>query len=72
MAWEAMPPFVIIVLAVGAMGGLQSLVHKGIYGKPKAIGQDDWDRRLNRRDVKILEEAKVTATRLRAGWYRDC
>lgn len=59
MSWEVAPPFIIITLAVGAMGGLQQLVHKGFYGKPKAIGQDDWDRKLVARDERILKDWKV-------------
>ena len=59
MAWETVPPFAIIVLAVVGMGGLQQLIHKGYYGKPRAIGQDEFDRRLQERDAQLLKEAKV-------------
>ena len=59
MSWEAAPPFIIILLAFSAMGGLQSLVHKSFYGKPKAIGLDEWDRKLAKRDEQILADAKV-------------
>ena len=71
MAWEAAPPFIIIVLAIGAMGGLQSLVHKGFYGKPKAIGLDEWDRKLQKRDERILAEEKVRTITL-AGYADSC
>ena len=53
MAWETIPPFVIIVLAIGGMGGLQALVHKGFYGKPKAVCQDSWDRHMQTRDADL-------------------
>ena len=55
-AWESLPPFVIIVLAIGGMGGLQGLVHKGFFGKPKAIMQDSWDRHMLTRDEQVEKE----------------
>ena len=57
-AWETLPPFIIIVLAFGGMGGLQGLVHKGFFGKPKAIMQDNWDRHMVHRDEALQKEQK--------------
>lgn len=47
------PPFAIIVGAVTAMGGLQSLSQTLTMGKPKAIGMDHWDRQLQYRDRQV-------------------
>lgn len=56
-AWvEAVIPLAIIATAVATMGGLQGGVHKLFYGKPKAIGQDEWDRWLVKRDEKLKEQ----------------
>ena len=59
LTWmEAIPPFTIIVLAIGAMGGLQGLVHKGFYGKPKAVVTDSWDRHLATRDFDLAHDKR--------------
>jgi hypothetical protein len=56
-AWlEACVPLGIIATMVSLMGGLQGVVQKGFYGKPKAIGQDEWDRLSAKRDARITEE----------------
>ena len=41
---------------VAGMGGLQGLVHKVCYGRPKAHGLDDWDRLIEKRDERIQQE----------------
>lgn len=38
------------------MGGLQGGVHHLFYGRPKAHGQDDWDRLMEKRDQRIQQE----------------
>lgn len=56
-AWvEAIVPLAIITVAVGAMGGLQGVVQQLVYGKPKPIGADEWDRLVETRDRRVLQE----------------
>lgn len=52
-ALETIPPLAIITGAVCLMGGLQGLVQHGIYGKPKAISVDPWDRKIDERDARL-------------------
>ena len=40
-------------------GGAQGWIHQGFYGKPKAVGLDNYDRRLAKRDARIKEEERV-------------
>ena len=55
-AWvEAVVPLAIIATAVAGMGGLQGVVHKAFWGKPKPIGSDDWDRLLESRDAQVKQ-----------------
>ena len=71
MAWEAAPPFIIICLAVAGIGGLQSLVHKSFYHKPKAIGQDSWDRKMEARDERLFDDAQAAhGTQASLAWLR--
>jgi len=56
---ESIPPFVIIIGAIGAMGGLQYLVHNVAYDKPRAIGQDSFDRLVKARDERVKKGAGV-------------
>ncbi|KAK9812717.1 hypothetical protein WJX72_002573 [[Myrmecia] bisecta] len=58
MPLESAPPFIIITLGMAAMGGLQALVQKGFYGKPKPVLVDDWDRKVMQRDQVVLDEYK--------------
>jgi NADH dehydrogenase (ubiquinone) 1 alpha subcomplex subunit 1 len=51
------PPFAIIVGAITAMGGLQSLSQTLTMGKPKAIATDHWDRQLEFRDRQVSRHA---------------
>lgn len=53
MSWETVPALVIIVGAVALMGSSQGWIHKGFFGKPKAVGQDMWDRAAANRDKHI-------------------
>ena len=59
MPYASFPPFAIIVGAITAMGGVQYLVHHVYEGKPKAAGQDNFDRLLKYRDERLKQEAKV-------------
>jgi hypothetical protein len=43
------------------MGGVQYLIHHAYEGKPKATGNDNFDRLLQYRDERLKEEAKVRA-----------
>lgn len=56
MAWETVPPLAIIVGATALMGASQGWIHKGFFGKPKAVGRDTWDRALAARDDRIRNE----------------
>jgi NADH dehydrogenase (ubiquinone) 1 alpha subcomplex subunit 1 len=50
MPYESFPPFAIIVGAITAM----------VYeGKPKPVGQDNFDRLMKYRDERVRAEAKV-------------
>ena len=59
MPLESAPPFIIITAAITVMGFIQSGVHKLTYGKPKATGQDAWDRLNAARDTRVKEEKTV-------------
>ena len=59
MPLESAPPFIIITAAITVMGLIQSGVHKLTYGKPKATGQDAWDRLNAARDTRVKEEKTV-------------
>lgn len=59
MSWETAAPLAIIVGAVGLMGLSQGWIHKAFYGKPKAIGQDPWDRAMNQRDDRLKKEQEL-------------
>jgi NADH dehydrogenase (ubiquinone) 1 alpha subcomplex subunit 1 len=54
---ESIPPFAIIVGAITAMGGLQYLTHGAAYAKPRAIGQDAFDRLVAARDERVKTAA---------------
>jgi hypothetical protein len=59
MPLESAPPFIIITAAITVMGLIQSGVHKLSYGKPKATGQDAWDRLNAARDSRVKEDKTV-------------
>lgn len=52
-ALETIPPFAIITAAICIIGGLQGLVQNVVYGKPKAINVDPWDRKIDERDAQL-------------------
>ncbi|BDA45972.1 g1650 [Coccomyxa elongata] len=58
MWWESAPPFILIGLALAGMGHLQGWVHQGFYGKPKAVCIDSYDRKLAKRDARIMQEIR--------------
>ena len=53
MPWESAPPFALIMVMLGGMGGIQAGVHKLFHGKPKAVGADAWDRATVARDARV-------------------
>ena len=57
MPLESLPPFAIIVGAITAIGGIQYAAHVLPMGKPKAVGLDNFDRLLERRDQRIRERS---------------
>ena len=57
MPLEALPPFAIIVGAITAIGGIQYAAHVLPMGKPKAVGLDNFDRLLEKRDQRIREKS---------------
>ena len=57
MPLESLPPFANIVGAITAIGGIQYAAHVLPMGKPKAVGLDNFDRLLERRDQRIRERS---------------
>jgi hypothetical protein len=57
------------------MAGIQHLGNKMIYGKPKPMGQDEWDKKLIERDIRLHEEEKAKnskpARKTYMGYYPD-
>jgi len=64
MPLESLPPFAIIVGAITAIGGIQYAAHVLPMGKPKAVGLDNFDRLLERRDQRIREKSGLQKWRL--------
>lgn len=58
MPYESLPPFVIIAAMLCAAGGIQHVVNRAMYGKPKHPNSDNWDYAMEERDRRLLEEAK--------------
>ena len=61
MPWESAPPFALIMVMLGGMGGIQAGVHKLFHGKPKAVCTDAWDRATVARDVRATAAAAAAA-----------
>ena len=59
MPYESFPQFAIIVGAITAMGGVHYAVQMLYEGKPKPVGQDNFDRLMKYRDERVRAEAKV-------------
>lgn len=56
-AWfEAVLPLGIIATMVATMGGLQGGVQQLMFGKPKLVGADNWDRLTAKRDEQLKRE----------------
>lgn len=53
---EAALPLGIIFVTVSLMGALPMGAQQLFYGKPKAVGVDGWDTRLEKRDVLLKAE----------------
>lgn len=68
MGWyESLVPFGIIAGAICAMGASQYAAQMFFHGKPKHIGSDNWDRRLELRDAwlaAVIEQEKQVATQI--------
>lgn len=63
-AWiEAVVPLVLITGLIGAAGGLQAGVHHLFYGKPKLICADDFDRLVEKRDQRVMEDWQKSASK---------
>ena len=63
-AWiEAVVPLGLITGLIAAAGGLQLGVQQLFYGKPKLVGADDFDRLVEKRDQKMLEEWQKSASK---------
>lgn len=53
-AWiEAVVPLGIIAGMIATMGASQGGIHKLVYGKPKLVGADHWDRLVDQRDEHV-------------------
>jgi len=63
MPYESLPPFVIIAAMLCVAGGVQHVVNKAMYGRPKHPNSDAWDYAMEERDNKIIEEAKLAAAK---------
>lgn len=50
---ESLPPFIIIVGAITAMGGLQYLAHGVGNNRPRAVGLDAFNRLVRARDDRM-------------------
>ena len=63
MPWQSLPPFVIMVGAIAAIGAGQYGVHYLYHGETKKIGRDRWDDLQAWRDknIKLQQGAKENA-----------
>lgn len=51
---------------------LQGWIHQGFHGKPKAVCQDSYDRKLAKRDARIMQEIRERQEALtgkKKGWF---
>ena len=54
--YETIPPLAIIAGAIALMGALPGGVQLLMFGKPRPVGQDAWDRQVAVRDEHLLKE----------------
>jgi NADH dehydrogenase (ubiquinone) 1 alpha subcomplex subunit 1 len=54
---EAMLPLGIIGGMLCIMGNAQYYIHRAAHGRPKHIGNDNWDMAMARRDKVLLHQA---------------
>ena len=47
-----------LLLMTSCCSPLQGWVHQGFYGKPKAVCIDSYDRKLAKRDARIMQEIR--------------
>ena len=64
MPWQSLPPFLIMVGAIGVMGGAQYGVHYLFNGETRKIGKDRFDMINKWRDnnIKMQQEARAAAS----------
>ncbi|KAL3689052.1 hypothetical protein R1sor_015361 [Riccia sorocarpa] len=54
--WESVAPLAIIGAMLCVAGNSQDLFNKLTTGKPKHPGADEWDKAMEKRDARVLEE----------------
>ncbi|KAJ7566106.1 hypothetical protein O6H91_02G088300 [Diphasiastrum complanatum] len=59
--WESLLPMGIIGGMLMVMGNIQYGVDKAMHGKPKHPGADMWDRLMEERDNRLLEEVAIAS-----------
>ena len=70
MPWQSLPPFIIMVGAIGAMGGLQFGVHYLFEGETRKIGRDRFDMINRWRDSNIqIQKDQAAATAAGGGHH---
>jgi NADH dehydrogenase (ubiquinone) 1 alpha subcomplex subunit 1 len=64
MPWQSLPPFLIMVGAIGVMGGAQYGIHYLFNGETRKIGKDRFDMINKWRDnnIKMQQEASAAAS----------
>ncbi|KAK1860162.1 hypothetical protein I4F81_002751 [Pyropia yezoensis] len=62
MTWmEALPPLVIITVALAGMGTLQDAVHRVAYKEGKKVQRDRFSSLMDARDATVRAEAAAVA-----------
>ncbi|KAJ8647832.1 hypothetical protein MRB53_000855 [Persea americana] len=57
LVWlEALLPLGIIGGMLCVMGNAQYYIHRAAHGRPKHVGNDEWDVAMERRDKKLMEK----------------
>ncbi|BBN09073.1 NADH dehydrogenase (ubiquinone) 1 alpha subcomplex subunit 1 [Marchantia polymorpha subsp. ruderalis] len=54
--WEGLAPLAIIGVMLCVAGNSQDLLTKLQTGRPKHPGSDMWDKAMEKRDARLLEE----------------
>lgn len=62
MTWmEALPPLVIITVALAGMGTLPDIVHRAAYKQGKKVQRDRFSSLMDDRDARVRAEAAAAA-----------